>query len=163
MQYKKMVFNAILFLGPGLLSLQAQEGISVSGGDASGSGGTVSYTLGQVAYITNTGMGGSEAQGVQQAFEISIVSGIEEMSGITLRFSAYPNPVSKVLILKIEGELQGQYFVSLYNVKGIRLSYKKTEGIETHIDMENLYPAIYFLKVTDGNKEVKTFKIIKNQ
>lgn len=162
MQYKRMVFNAILFLGPGLLSLQAQDGIAVSGGEASGSGGTVSYTLGQVAYITNTGTGGSEAQGVQQAFEISIVSGIEETRGITLRFSTYPNPVSEVLILKIEGEIQVQYLVSLYDIKGILIASKKTEGSETSIDMKNLFPATYFLKVTDNNKEVKTFKIIKN-
>jgi hypothetical protein len=158
-----MVFNVILFLCPGLFSLWAQEGIAASGGDASGSGGMASYTIGQVAYITNTGTGGSESQGVQQAFDISIVSGIEETNGITLRFSAYPNPVSEVLLLKIEGELPVQYVVSLYDIRGILIMDKKTEGIETSIDMTNLFPAIYFLKVTDNNKEVKTFKIIKNQ
>ena len=46
MQYKKLKLNAILFLGLGLTGLQAQEAISASGGDASGSGGTVIYTIG---------------------------------------------------------------------------------------------------------------------
>jgi hypothetical protein len=163
MHYKRIVFNAILFLGPGLLSVFAQESIAVSGGDASGSGGTSSYTLGQVAFITNSGTGGSEAQGVQHAFEISIVSGIEETNGISLRFSAYPNPVSEVLVLKTEGEVQVKYDASIYDINGDLIMHIKTEGIETSIDMKNLLPATYFLKVSNYNKEVKTFKIIKNQ
>jgi hypothetical protein len=158
-----MVLNAVFLLGPGLLSLYAQEGISASGGDASGSGGTVSYTLGQVAFTTNTGTGGSEAQGVQQAFEVSIVSGIEETNGISLRFLAYPNPVSEVLILKIEGELKVPYVLSLYDINGVLIMSKETGGRETSIDMKNLLPATYFLKVTNFNKVVKTFKIIKNK
>jgi hypothetical protein len=45
--------------------------------------------------------------------------------------------------------------------------YKKTEGSETRIDMKELVPATYFLKVVQslGNaspNEVKTFKIIKH-
>ncbi len=44
----------------------AQEVIDASGGVATGSGGTVSYSLGQVVYTFNTGDGGMENQGVQQ-------------------------------------------------------------------------------------------------
>jgi hypothetical protein len=56
---------------------QAQESANVSGGDATGSGGTVAYSVGQVVYTTNTGSTGSVAQGVQHAFEIFTV-GIKE-------------------------------------------------------------------------------------
>jgi regulation of enolase protein 1 (concanavalin A-like superfamily) len=80
-----------------------------------------------------------------------------------LQFSAYPNPVSGILILKIEGEIHMQYDLSLYDIKGLLLEYKKTDGIKTSIDMSNHVPSTYFLKITQDNKEVKTFKIIKNQ
>ena len=33
---------------------------------------------------------------------------------------------------------------------------------QTSIVMRNLLPANYFIKVLQGNKEIKTFKIIKN-
>ena len=34
---------------------QAQESANASGGDATGNGGTVAYSVGQVVYTTNTG------------------------------------------------------------------------------------------------------------
>jgi len=47
-------------------------------------------------------------------------------------------------------------------MNGKLLESKKIEGNQTSIVMSNLEPSAYFVKVTEGNKEVKTFKIIKN-
>ena len=47
------------------IQLHAQETVPATGGDATGSGGTSSYTVGQVVCTTNTGSNGSVAQGVQ--------------------------------------------------------------------------------------------------
>ena len=41
--------------------------MTASGGDASGIGGSSSYSIGQVFYSNYIGLNGSEAQGVQQA------------------------------------------------------------------------------------------------
>ncbi|NIJ54587.1 T9SS type A sorting domain-containing protein [Dyadobacter arcticus] len=46
----------------------AQQGSVSSGGNATGSGGSVSYSVGQVFYISNTAAGGTVSAGVQQAF-----------------------------------------------------------------------------------------------
>ena len=51
------------------LQIHAQESVNASGGDALGSGGSSSYSIGQVFYSNYTGASGSEAQGVQQADE----------------------------------------------------------------------------------------------
>jgi hypothetical protein len=56
----------------------AQETATGTGGDATGTGGTSSYSVGQILYTTNTGTNGSINQGVQQPYEISIVTEIEE-------------------------------------------------------------------------------------
>lgn len=56
----------------GSSSLQAQQTVPATGGIATGSGGTVSYTVGQAVYTTQTGSGGTITQGVQQPFEIWI-------------------------------------------------------------------------------------------
>ena len=162
MRHKKVELGVLLLLGLGLTGLQTQEAIPASGGNVSGSGGSASYSVGQVVYTTNPGTNGSVAQGVQQPYEISVVTGIEEAKGINLMISAYPNPTTDFLILKIEGNVQTQFIASLYDMNGKLLDNKKVTANETSIVMSNLVPATYFVKVTVGNKEVKTFKIIKN-
>ena len=163
MRHKRLQFSAVLLLGLGLTGVQAQTSVNATGGNASGSGGLASYSVGQVVYTTNTGTNGSVAQGVQQPFEISVVTGIEEAKDINLSVSAYPNPTTDYLTLSI-----GEFDISnlsyqLYDMQGKLLQSGKITGNQTSIVMSNLVPATYFVKVTEGNKEVKTFKIIKTQ
>ncbi len=54
-----------LFAG---FTIHAQQATTATGGDASGSGGTVASSVGQIVYTTNTGTTGSVVQGVQQPF-----------------------------------------------------------------------------------------------
>ncbi|MEJ5266144.1 MAG: hypothetical protein WHT29_12590, partial [Bacteroidales bacterium] len=102
MRHKKLKLSAIILLGLGLTGLQAQESVNATGGNAFGSGGSVSYSVGQVVYTTNSGTNGSVAQGVQQPYEISVVTGLEEAKGINLSVSAYPNPTTDYLTLRID-------------------------------------------------------------
>jgi hypothetical protein len=95
MKHKKVKLSALL-LGLGLAA-QAQQATTATGGNTSGSGGTVAYSVGQIVYTTNTGTNGSVAQGVQQPYEISIVLGIDNHS-INLGLSAYPNPTTNYLV-----------------------------------------------------------------
>ena len=142
---------------------QAQNAIPTSGGNALGSGGTVSYSIGQVVYTTNTSIAsGSVAQGVQQPFEISVITGIEQAKDITLVCSVYPNPASDLLTLKVENYDKKSLSYKLFDANGKLLESKKVTGYETIISIANLLPSPYFLKVIDNQKEIKTFKIIKN-
>lgn len=155
-----MKLIAVVLLIFGLTELQAQETLSASGGNASGSGGSMSYSAGQVVYTTNTGTTGSVAQGVQQPYEISVVSGFEDAT-IILMLTAYPNPATDFLILKVENSGNRKLFYQLTDINGKLLENKAVVSNETSIDMSRLTPAPYFLKVTDNIKEVKTFKIVK--
>ena len=162
MQHKKVKLFAFLLLGLGLTGLKAQVAIPSSGGNASGSGGSVSYSVGQVVYTSGIGTNGSVAQGVQQPYEISVETGLEVAKGITLQCSAYPNPATDFVKLMVENYTIEKLTCQLYDMNGKLLKNKKVEGNETSIDMSNLAIATYFLKVTQSNKEIKTFKIIKN-
>ncbi|MFH2142264.1 MAG: hypothetical protein ABIJ97_07575, partial [Bacteroidota bacterium] len=75
-------------------TIKAQEAIPTVGGNASGIEGSVSYSIGQVFFTTNSGTVGSVAQGVQQPFEISVSYGINETEGINLIISTFPNPAN---------------------------------------------------------------------
>jgi hypothetical protein len=162
MRHKKLKLSAVLLLGLGLTGLQAQESINATGSKASGSGGSASYSVGQVVYTTSTGANGTVAQGVQQPFEISEVSGLEEAKGISLSVSAYPNPTTDLLTLEVKDfELSNLHF-QLFDMNGKLLQNEKITGNQTSIVMSNLITATYFVKVVKGNRDVKTFKIIKN-
>jgi hypothetical protein len=167
MKYKKIKLSLILLLAIGLTELKAQEAIPASGGNATGAGGSVSYSVGQVVYAINTGTGGSAVAGVQQPYEISVVTGLPYNNNINLICSAYPNPTIAFLKLRIEGDVPTEYTASLYTSNGVLLKNVSIEANETTIDMSNLVISIYFLKIvhtinTSSSQEVKTFKIIKN-
>ena len=146
-----------------LSAIQAQEAITATGGKASGGGASVTYSIGQVVYTTNTGTNGfSVAQGVQQPYEISVVTSVGQTKGINLECWAYPNPVTDILRLKVEREkIEGLSF-QLFDINGKMIVSKKLTAKETTINMGNLLPATYYLKVTDNKREIKIFKIIKN-
>ena len=162
MKHKKLNLCAVLLLGLGLSGIQAQETLPASGGKALGGGGEVNYTVGQVVYTTITGTNGTVAQGVQQPFEISVTTGIEQAKGITLSLTAYPNPTTDFIILKVEDFKVENLCYQVSDLNGKVLLTKKIESNQTNISMNNFVPATYFLKVTDNNKQVKLFKIIKN-
>lgn len=158
---RKNVIRPIALLAAGLLwagIVHAQESINASGGDATGTGGSVAYSFGQVVYSTATGTTGSLAQGVQQAFEISVVIGIEEAS-IQLEMSAYPNPTTDFLTLKVN-VFEGLN-LQLTGLNGAVISSKTISEFNTTISMEGLANSIYFLTISNENHIVKTFKITK--
>jgi hypothetical protein len=161
MRQKKLILSAALLLSLGITSLRAQQAIPATGGDVSGSGGTVSYSIGQVVYTTNTGTGGSGAQGVQQPYEIFVYTGIEEAKGIEC--TAYPNPATDHIIVKVFNLNIKDLKYQLFEGNGKLIENKVPDGNETFISMEHLVPATYFLKVLKNNKEIKSFKIIKNK
>jgi hypothetical protein len=159
MKNKKTV--ALLLLGFGITTVQAQQATTATGGDASGSGGTVAYSVGQVVYTTYTGSNCSVAQGVQQPYEISTVLGVEDYQ-ISLNAQVYPNPTTNYLTLNIVNSELSTLNFQLFDISGKLIESKKIRNTTETIHLENLPSATYFLKVVNNNKEVKTFKIIKN-
>lgn len=158
MKQKKLKLS-VLLLGLGLIA-QAQQAATATGGDASGSGGTVAYSIGQIWYTTNTEASGSVASGVQQAYEISIVLGTENHL-LSIDLQVYPNPTTGHLHLKVEGESLNNLTYQLFDLSGRLIEHQKIASTTETIQMENLPSAVYFLKVTNDNQSIKTFKIIK--
>jgi len=159
MRHKRFKLSILLVISLGLTKLNAQEAVTASGGNASGSGGSISYTVGQVVYTSSNSSSGSISQGVQQPYEISVISGIDNLQGITL--IAYPNPTTNNLTLNIENKEEKQFVASLFDINEKLLSKQVITNNETTIPMEQFSVSTYFLKVFDGKKEIKTFKIIK--
>ena len=140
--------------------IYSQENVPASGGDATGSGGSSSYSVGQVAYTTNTG-NGTVTQGVQQSIELFTLSN-PELATVKLSAVTYPNPTSDYVVLAIsDAKFIGLSYV-LYDLQGRAVSQGQAPQSNTQIDMRTLELGTYLLKVSHDKKELKTFKIIKN-
>lgn len=160
MKNKTMLLMAFFLLS--LTGLQSQETVLTTGGNASGSGGSASYSIGQVLYTNIVGATGSVEHGIQQPFEISTFVGIDDNLGISLSLSVYPNPTTDFLNLKVENEDYKNLSYQLYDINGRQLLNEKMIDNNTNIKMSHLQKDIYYLIIMDNHKLVKVFKIIKN-
>ena len=140
---------------------QAQQSSNSAGGDATGNGGSVAYSVGQIVYTTHTGSTGSVAQGVQQAYVISSV-GINETE-LNSSLSLFPNPIVDNLTLQISDFNKEKLSYILFDTEGKLLTNGQVIAEQTQINTASLPPATYFIKVLNQeNKQVESFKIIKN-
>lgn len=164
MKYKKLLLSGMFLLCFGLSGIMAQEVLSASGGNATGTGGSISYTVGQIIYTTQKGANSNSiAHGVQQPYEITVVTSIAQAININLELSAYPNPITDCLTIAVKNYETTNLYYRLYDVNGKLLQTVKAEGNKTEIITRHLIPSIYFVKVIDKEKEIKLFKIIKNK
>ncbi|WMJ72282.1 T9SS type A sorting domain-containing protein [Cytophagaceae bacterium ABcell3] len=148
----------ILFLFTGFL--QAQSTTLSSGGEASGDHGSLSYSVGQPVFSYTSNSSGSLSEGVQQAYEIDIVSGVD--LPIELEATIYPNPTTDYINLRVEDESFENLSFTLTDVQGKTLLNDEVTDKESSIPMANHNSGIYFLRVIRDNEEIKLFKIIKN-
>ncbi len=157
---KKLLF-LFFFVGFLIPKIHSQNAFVVAGGDATGTGGKVSYSVGQIAYTYASGANGSVSQGMQQPFEISTL-GNDDFPTIILEMNVFPNPTTNNAILKIGDFSTENLSYQLVDVTGKIISNNRISNSETQINMENLNATLYFLKVTNQNTTIKTFKVIKN-
>ena len=157
---KNITLIMVLFCATQLVN--AQKTIPVSGGEATGAGGTVSYTIGQLIYTNPTTAAGSLNQGIHQSIEFVTLSN-PELTAVTLKAVTYPNPTTDFIILALtDADLRGVSY-TMYDLLLGRLVNKGTVAtFETKIGMKSLPIGVYILRVQQNNKALKTFKIIKN-
>lgn len=143
-------------------NLYSQSAVSVTGGDVTNDGGSVSYSVGQIVYHTNESSAVSMLEGVQQPYEIFIVTSIPEYTDLKLKLSAYPNPVNNYLILEADSLSFKDLTYHLCTINGEVLINNQDVCWRTKIFLTDKRPGIYILNVFDNRKKIKTFKIVKN-
>ncbi len=160
MKFMKQIKINVTFFFLGIGGLFAQETVPATGGDAIGTGGKCSYTVGQAVYTVNLGANGSVVQGVQQPYEISTTIGLNETS-VNLKLSVYPNPTTNYLTLSVTDNVGLNY--QLCDPQGRIIESKVIRNSTTNISLETPSVAIYFLTILKNNQVIKIFKVIKIQ
>lgn len=75
------------------------------------------------------------------------------------KFSVYPNPSNGNWTIESNVEMTS---VKLYNTLGKLVAEKTIEGQQASISTEGLASGVYFAKVSNGNENTKTLRLIKN-
>ncbi len=152
----------MLFLAECPYQASAQQAITSGGATITDSGGSLSVSIGQVAYTNHTGTTGTVSQGVQQPYEISSLGIEAEAHTYSLSFRAFPNPSDGRLVLKGDIPPGKKIIWRLIDSNGKILDSRKIIDDETLLDLTNRRAGLYFLELIQGNRLIRSFKIIKN-
>lgn len=153
-----ILLSSLLFFS--LIGL-GQSSIVSSGHSVSVTGGSISYSVGQIDYKSTSGSSGEVNEGVQQPLEIYTVE-IKEKESASDLYKIYPNPVTSSFQLQIEDFSYTDFIATLYTQEG-KIIFKKTvyNGSQT-LSIEDLPKGIYLLNIQKEDSIIKMFKIIKS-
>ena len=165
---KQLLFSA-LFLICSFTVCTAQSitptVIATQGDYYSSSGGTVSWTLGEVVTETATASGNILTQGFQQP-KLMISTNVSNPEPL-LSVTPYPNPVLDKLILDFSNSTSGNYTLEIFDMQGKKLSNENfsflSSSVKQHtLSFSNYANGFYVLTVINSDKNFKkSFKINK--
>ena len=136
MKNKKLKLCAGFIIALGLSSGYSQEATTASGGDASGSGGTVAYSIGQIRYSSVSGSNGNTSEGVQQPYEIFSV-GIKEAE-TNLSLAVFPNPTANYLTLQINDLKTEKLNYQLFDLQGKMIANNQINSKYNKLELKYL-------------------------
>jgi len=153
--------NVLLLIG--LLSAGnygiAQQTTTAAGGNGSGPGGSISYSVGEIGYTATSGAMISLTAGVQQPYAVQSVGLTKPEHQYLLE--VYPNPTSADLTLSIP-DYQGQPILcQVMDALGHVVTSKTVEGPLTRLATGQLPASIYYVQVLQNERTVQSFRIIK--
>lgn len=168
MNIKHFLAFVIIGLVPALAF--SQSALVIGGGNSNGDGGSFSYSVGQTFYNV-LGKNITVTEGVQQPYEISEYKPDDDgkkneeeddEGALAVELSVYPNPTYDFLTLTVAADGASDMEYLLFDVEGKCLNSSRIVSSETLLDMHSLPSATYFVRVNEGGKEVKIFKVVKN-
>jgi len=135
----------------------AQDALSI-GGEATGSGGAVSYSIGQIDYAFKGNTTFTLAEGVQQPYEISVTALDENNEGIML--SVYPNPVVNMLRISCHETIKITGY-TLQDATGRMLHTERIYGSFYEVDMQRYPTGNYFITINTSENKSNHYLLIK--
>lgn len=139
--------------------LNAQSAVLATGTNASGGNGSVSYSVGQTAYLYK-GANSQVLEGVQQAYEITTLSANEtttKQEGILL----YPNPTRDHLYIDFSSVPYKGSEYQLFDAQGKLIKKDMISRSKSELNLSSLPSAVYIIRINQNGENLKTFKVIK--
>jgi hypothetical protein len=139
------------------------ETIITSGNDATGTTGTVTYSIGQVFYTYIGESVYNLAQGIQHQAIKNNLSLPDDTIDLKVDVLIFPNPTTDFVNINMNGLLleNEKRSYQLYDIQGRLLKQNTINQNITQINLNGLTPSMYILRINVNNKALKTFKILK--
>lgn len=144
------------------ISSCAQGGFTSAGGEAYGSGGTVSYSCGLVAYQQFADENFSVTEGIQHGFGGSLYYVNAPFIDI-YNFKIFPNPTSGMVHLQTESAIPGTLIMCVYTMTGEKILEKTINSQRDVISLDHFANGNYLLTLFDTENFYDYFKIIKQR
>ena len=146
-------------------TVSSQQSVHTSGGESLGPGGSLSYSVGQIAYSAYQGLSGTVFEGVQQPYIAIMVNTETPFSDISIRL--FPNPADHYTSVEINefgpSNDLSDFSCDLYTIYGHAMWSENIESPLTRLNTSTLIPGMYLLKVNYQNQPIKTFRFIKTE
>jgi len=135
-----------------------QQSALPAGSDINNSFGSISYSIGQMFFESNSMNTSIFNHGVQQpnaSANLNIFV-IEKMV-----IKVYPNPVSEQIFISLNSKESSNLSYTLINLHGMTILNRPISNDISIIPIDFLPPSSYFLYVFDGLDQIGTYRIIK--
>lgn len=136
----------------------SQEVVVASGSYHKNGSASISWSLGELAIHTLKTNESIITQGFQQT-KLTVTS-VDEIPGIRMIVSAFPNPVQENINLKVDGEIVNLKY-AVYDLNGRLLRQGSFDSNPLVVPFYELKSGIYFIRIVKAGAEIQTFKIIK--
>jgi hypothetical protein len=151
---RNLLLPIILLSG---LKLMSQSSPVSSGGEGSGPGGTVSFSIGQLVVESTIDSQGSISPGVQQTYESSSVYVNDELFNNNLQ--VYPNPATHLIQLEFASPFEGQLII--LDIQGNTVATQEINSKSVQIDASNWSAGTYMLQVQKDKQSVSVHRVVK--
>lgn len=153
--------SCLLVIGLIAGTASAQRATLATGNEASGAGGTMSYSIGQIDHQFQSAQEGTVAQGVQQPYEFLVLVTPEPPTA-SIAAALLPNPTSDAVTLRLQSPSTGPLHWELYNANGRLLRTANITATDTRIPMDDAATGEYLLHVVQHGTPLSITKIIKH-
>lgn len=133
-----------------------------AGGEASGEAGSVSFSIGQLSYVTISDKKLEVFQGVQLPVYIETDISTPIAKTFNMDIQAYPNPTTDYFVINLKNYENEKLSYNFYNLQGKLIDSQPINSAKTRVDCTNLQAAVYLLSINYNNIPIKTLKIIKH-
>jgi hypothetical protein len=148
-----LIFLSFMFLP---FIINAQQSINTLGSNIKTHSGSITYTLGQIDYISLENRDAWMNQGVQQPY-ISVTDAVHESEGCIV----FPNPTTGLLSFNLSDSKDISLNYQIYSVNGVLAGYgEKIKGTD-RINISNIMPGIYIIKIISEKTKVWECMIVK--
>lgn len=138
---------------------QMLQAIAASGGSGQGGGVSATWTVGEPAVATLASGNYMLTPGFLQP--VAVVNPIPDLDGLPFTIGVYPNPSHGCIIIQLLSVSIQEFRYQVLDATGRLLYQVKPDNQIFSIDLGRYASGSYLLKVLQTEKEISTFKILK--